>query len=212
MIKMPYASNEYCGSVWAVDELTKHFRDLGFTNIVSYAVEPEDDDYQKHIYEVYIERGLFGNAETWEANDEFKVDSEISIYYNSSPVLTVDNCNDLVTVLTSKNMSYKSFADKYDGCYVEFNAYVTRHTIYDGGTSHIIDVTGGDYDGKREIDVNDETVFDGLIIRIGDRTWNNFINKSVEPGDHVFVSGRIDASWSEYYKQLYIETMQLYGR
>ena len=36
--------------------------------------------------------------------------------------------------------------------------------------------------------------------KIGDRTWDNSINENVEVGDNALVSGRVDASWAEYYK------------
>ena len=49
----------------------------------------------------------------------------------------------------------------------------------------------------------------GELIRIGDRTKSSVIDDTVEEGDLVAVSGRIDASWCKFYKQLYIECMQL---
>jgi len=210
-IVMPYSSADYCGEDWTLEELTEHLKELGFTNIVATPCDPDDDNYKINIRELYIETGLF-STDPWEAGEEYKADAEISIYYNEFPLLTVENCPDLVTVLTSKEMSYMSFANSYDGRYVEFDAYVTSHITYDGGTSHIIDVTGGNYDGTKDLEHYDESYYDGLIIRIGDRTWGNSINESVEPGDNVKVSGRIDASWCEYYKTLYVETMSLERR
>ena len=210
-IVMPYSSADYCGKDWTLEELTDHLTELGFTNLRTVACDPDNDKYRYNIFEIYIETGLF-STNPWEAGEEYKADAEISIYYNEFPLLTIENCLDLATVLTSKDISYMSFANSYDGRYVEFDAYVTNHHTYDGGTSHIIEVTGGDHDGVSEISPYDEDCFDGLIIRIGDRTWGNSINKSVEAGDHVRVSGQIDASWCEYYKMLYVETRTLERR
>lgn len=209
-IVMPYSSADYCGEEWTLEELTEHLTELGFTNIVARPCDPDDDNYKINIRELYIETGLF-STDPWEAGEEYNADAEITIYYNEFPLLTVENCPDLVTVLTSKGMSYVSFADSYDGRYVEFDAYVTNHITYDGGTSHIIEVTGGDYDGVSKIDPYDENCFDGLNIRIGE-AWGSSINKGVEAGDHVRVSGRIDASQSEYFKMLYVKTMSLERR
>ena len=105
-----------------------------------------------------------------------------------------------------------TFCEKYDGQYVEFNAYVTTHSEYNGGTSHIIDVTGGDYGSNKEVGHYDDEYYEGLIIRVGDRNWNNDIDNSVEEGDNVLVSGKIDASWAEYFKCLYVETLILQKR
>lgn len=207
-IEMPYSSADYCGAEWTLESLTEHLKELGFTTIETIPCDPDDDKYEANIFEIYIQTGLF-STDPWEAGEKYDPDDKITIYYNEFPILTVENCPDLLTVLTSKDIDYMTFANKYDGRYVEFNAYVTSHTTYDGGTSHIINVTGGDYNGETELGHYDAEFYDGLIIRIGDRTWGNNINESVEEGDNVLVSGRIDASWCEYYKMLYIECRNL---
>lgn len=195
VIEMPNGSEYYIGSEWNVDTLTDHFEELGFKNIKTVACEPDEDKFEKNIFELYIQTGTF-STDPWEAGEKFDAEAEISIYYNESPMLTVDNCPDLVTVLTSEEMDYMTFAEKYDGQYVEFEAIVSSHISYDGGTSHIIDVMGN-RDSK------------GLVIRIGDNTWGNSIDESVEEGDEVVVRGKIDLSWCEYYNQLYVETEDL---
>ncbi len=207
-IKMPKNSKDYVGSDWTIDSLIQHFKDLGFTNIMTVPCAPSDDKFDNNIFETTISTNRF-STDPWIAGDEFESDAEITIYYNESPKLTIENCPDLLTVLTSKDMSFSSFCTKYDGRYVEFDAYVVEHIIYDGGTSHIIDVAGGDYDQKTNLNAYDPSTYNGLIIRIGDRTWGNNINESVEVGDHVIVRGRIDLSWAEYFKIMYVETMEM---
>jgi hypothetical protein len=207
-IKMPNSTSDYIGSEWTIETLTEHLKGLGFTNIHAVPCDPDDDNFRINIREMVIETGRV-STDPWNAGDEFNSNAEISIYYNESPLLTVDNCPDLLNVLTSKDMSYIQFCSKYDGQYVEFDAYVTHHLTYDGGTSHIINVTGGDYDGTTALGTYDYSIYDGLIIRVGDRTWLNSVSKAVSEGDNVTVSGRIDASWAEYFKCLYVETMYM---
>lgn len=209
-IVMTYSSADYCNN-WTLEEVTKHLSKLGFTNITVTECEPHHDNYSSEIKEIYIETGFFGK-DPWTAGEEFNSDAEISIYYSESSLLSIENCPDLETILSSKEINYLSFANLYDDKYVEFDAYVTNHITYDGGTSHIIEVTGGDYDGIREIHPYDESCFEGIVIRIGDRTTDNSIAMGVEAGDNVRVHGRIDASWSEYYKMLYVETITLERR
>ena len=210
-IVMTNSTSDYIVTEWTIETITEHFKELGFENIRTVPCEPDDDNYEINIREMVIETGLF-STDPWEAGDEFSADAEITIYYNEFPLLTIENCSDLVTILTSKDMDYMSFANKYDGRYVEFEAYVTSHTTYDGGTSHIINVTGGDYDGTSELGHYDEEYYNGLVIRIGDRTMGNSIDESVEEGQNVTVSGKIDASWCEYYEQLYVECQSLSKR
>lgn len=210
-IVMPKSTSDYIGSEWTLETLTDHLKELGFTNIRPVPCEPDEENYQSNIFEMYIQTGWF-STDPWEAGERYSSDAEITIYYNEYPVLNIENCPDLFTVLTSKNIDYMSFANSYDGRYVEFEAYVTSHTTYDGGTSHIINVTGGDYDGTSELGHYDEEYYNGLVIRVGDRTWGNDIDKSVEEGENVIISGKIDASWSEYFKQLYVECQSLSKR
>ena len=122
-------------------------------------------------------------------------------------MLTVESCSDIATILTSKDIDYLAFAEKYDGKYVEIDGYVITHSTYDGGTSHIIEVVGGDYIDGSEVGYLGD--YDGLIIRIGNRTHGNMINEFVEVGDNVKIKGRVDLSWSEFHKNLYIETRYL---
>lgn len=189
-IDMPYSSEDYYGADWTVESLTEHLNALGFTTIETVPTEPRNNNYQSNIFEIVIKKGLVNTA-PWSAGEKYDPDDEITIYYNEYPVLTVGNCPDLLTVLTSTEMDYMTFANKYDGRYVEFYAYVHNNITFMGGTEQIIDVASKDAQG--------------LIIRIGDRTSDNFIAKSASVGQQVFVSGKIDASWSKYYKQLYVE-------
>lgn len=210
-IAMPQGSSDYLGSEWTAETLTEHFQELGFNNIHTVPCEPDDDDHKTSIMELSIEKGLFSSGQ-WEGGERFSPDTEISIYYNESPLLTVDNCSDFTEILSGEDADYASFANEYDGRYVEFDAYVVSHITYDGDTSHIIDVASGDYDGVSGLGVMAVEDIDGAVVRVGDRSLDADIDESVKEGQSVAVSGKIDASWSEYYEQLYVEGLTLNKR
>lgn len=201
-IEMPNSSVHYKGNQWTLDSLTEHFRELGFTSFESIPCDPDVDNYRNNIFVVEIRTGWF-SEDPWEAGEKFNADDTIKIYYNEFPLLTIENCPDLLTMLTSDKMNYTTFAKKYDGRYVEFDAYIDSHITYNAGIDHIIDVVGI-YDVDNKTSVSE--------IRIGDIKWGDRINKNVKEGDPVKVSGKIDASWSKYYKKLYVETVTLSRR
>lgn len=202
-IVMPNSTADYIGSEWTIEMITEHFSELGFTNIHAEPCEPNEDNYESHIFDMVIESGWFSSG-PWEAGDEFDPDAAIYVYYNEFPLLTIENCPDLVTILTSKDMDYMTFCNKYDGRYVEFDAYVIGHIEIE----HIIMVSGGDYDGQTEVKYYSPSTYDGLEIYIGDR-WGSSIDQSVKVGDHVTVSGRVEARWAEHFECVYVNTKYL---
>lgn len=193
-IKMPHSSDYYLGTEWTYESLSEHLTGLGFTNIIGVECSPNEDNYKKKITALEISYH-FGKEDPWNEGDEFEPDRAIRIYYISPELMTPENSEDLQTILSSSSISYTSFCKSYDERYVEFEAVVVEHLTYDGGTSHIIDVKGPNQEG--------------LLIRIGDRTWGNDIDLSVQPGDSVIVSGQISNRWAEYFKQVYVETITL---
>lgn len=198
-ITMPYSSEDYVGDKWDVETLTKHFKDLGFKNIETSGFEPDEDDFRNNIFSVSIRPGIFFEKQ-WEKGDTFKAKNTITILYNNKPLLKKKNCPDLKTILTSKDMDYLDFAEKYDGHYVKFKGHVV-YCIPDAyGIDQIIDVKGGDKSKK------------GLKIRIGDIRWHDNIDNDFKKGDKVTVIGVVDLSYSEYYRHLYVETFKLKKR
>lgn len=193
-IKMPESSETYENGDWTFESLTNHFKELGFTTIEGIPCDPNSDKFEKNIFQVEICTGLF-NEDPWEKDNEFNKDDKIKIYYNEFPMLTVDNCEELKNILNGTVTSYEEFIELYDGRYVGFEAVVSEHIIYMGDTEHIIEVKGENSDG--------------VIIRIGNRTWGHHIDETVEIGDKVVVKGKFDKSWTEYFKTLYVETFDL---
>ena len=94
-ITMPNTSDFYEGTEWDVESLVKHFKELGFINIKTVAQSANKS--HNIILSVSIKKGF--SEEEWMAGEEFKHDREITIRYNDSPVLTVDNCHELKNVL-----------------------------------------------------------------------------------------------------------------
>lgn len=80
-IKMPNNAEYYIGSKWNVDSLTKHFEELGFTNIRTSPYEPDDDNYKNNIQEIYIQTSMF-STDPWKVGEKYPSDAEISIYCN----------------------------------------------------------------------------------------------------------------------------------
>ena len=205
-ITMPYSSVEYENEEWTAETLIKHFKELGFHNIETTSTPSYFGDYTNEIISVEIETesdSIFTEYASFDKGDVVNSIDKIRIeYYYTPEALTVDNCPELAEILygntNGEKMDYMTFANKYDGKYVRFDACICT---YLWEISTVINVVGGD-----------DLSSDGYIIHIGDRTWGNKIDKSVEEGQRVRVYGKIDASWSEYWKTVYIETEALEPR
>lgn len=195
---MPYSSEEYCSMDWTLEDLENHFRELGFSKFEENPVEPEDDDYDRNIYELYVKSGWF-STDTWEAGDQLNTDDTIKIYFNEYPILTPSSCPELAQMVECSN-DYLAFAEKYDGRYVSFDAYVS-YQLTTFTNDYIIMVSGENYDENQS---HDWTIY------VGDRTWNNNVQGATPVGTKVHVEGRIDLDYSKYYDQLYVEGMKLY--
>lgn len=197
-IILPYCNADYCSNEWTKDLLIEHFEELGFTNIKTVAQKPNDENYMINIFSVYISTSLF-DEELCQSDKIYNRDDEITIYYNEFPLLTMENCPDLKTILTSDDISYMTFSERYDGRYIEFDGYVFLNT--NDYATRIINVTGGEYNPDNEPL--------GLIIRFG--TIHNYskINEEIWTNTNCKVVGIVDASWSEYYDMLYIEGVSL---
>lgn len=194
---MPYSSVDYCTMDWTLESLEDHFRELGFDDFEENPVEPDDDSYNKNIFEIYVKSGWF--TDPWEAGDQLDTDDTIVIYYNEAPPLTVDTCPELAEMIQCAD-SYLSFAEEYDDRFVSFDAYVSYQLdTFDLDT--IIMVSGDNFE---ENQLHDWTIY------IGDRTYGNEVNGSLPVGTRVHVEGQISLRWSEYYDQLYVEGLKLY--
>ena len=213
-ITMPYSSRDYETGEWTVDELKEHLKELGFTDIKTVGHESYFGEYSHSVYCVQIAvdswktDSIFTEYEDFTKGGVVSSKNEVLIdYYYTPKALTIENCPDLAEILLGsedgESMDFIAFANKYDGQYVRFDAYIHEHTTYMGGSKHIINVVAGDSFVEAP---------KGCIVRIGDQSWGNSIDESVVEGQLVKVYGKVDASQSDYFKMLYIETLALKAR
>lgn len=193
-VAMPYGSASYCGADWTLESLKAHLIDLGFTNIVEYPEEPWDENCADNIFFVKIRRG-WSKVSEWEAGEEFETDEEVIIRYNKAPMLTVENCPDLLTVLTSDEMSYTEFAEKYDGRYVEIDGYISSYISKEWETSRVIEMRYGNQRGEN---------LEGAEVHLGDVNWGSKIDKDIVEGELVHIRGKIDFSDTEFFQRLHV--------
>lgn len=193
-IAMPYSSNDYETGGWTLNDLVEHLTELGFTNIKTseYSISNYEPD-EIFLIEIDSKWKGFDEGHVFSSNDKVKIK-----HYNFDSILTSDNCSDLEKILSGESTDYMSFANKYDGQFVEFNAHVVSSYSYLGGTSYVITVEGGDYSvdniERQEIKIDVDSV-----------TRGEYINKEVKEGNNVRVVGKIDESYSKYYKMLYVD-------
>ena len=200
-IKMEHSDTYYEDGSWSLEKTIDHFKKMGFINVET---KVESDFFiDDTVFDIEIDTGWL-NEDGFNEGDTFNPEDTVEIYYYSTDfLLTTENCSDLATVLNSDDTDYMTFANKYNGQYVAFDAYVVEHVSAFSGTSGYINVAGGNYSKNESL---------GHVIRIGDRTWGNNIDKEVKECQNVRVIGKIDSSWCEYYEMLYVECEYLYKR
>lgn len=201
-ITMPYDSyyydHQYDGTV---DELVQHFKDLGFEDIETKACEY--NGYQPNtVWNVTIDNGLLG----FDEGDVFYSPDKVEIeYYDTCKNLTIDNCEDLKIVLTNSEASYIDFLNKYDGEYIEFDAWVDTSFSYFDDASHVISVYGGDYnEGAKQglqIVINVDTITSTGL--------DTLVNDNVTEGSNVKVIGQVSKYMGEYYNTIVIYAVYL---
>lgn len=211
-ITMPNYSWHY-DEGWTVDELISHFEQLGFTNIETAKMIDSGTFSEFHqegeIYNVEIGDTFLGN---WSSGDVFGATSLITItYYERTPTLTIENCPDLASVLSSRDMMYTDFAEKYDGQFIEFDACIT--SFVEDVTRKIvaISVCGGDVVSN----TFDNSDIAGFIIRLdteltaGDEAY---IHTDFEKGAKVKVIAKIDDYRTDYYKTICAKAAYIVAR
>lgn len=201
-IVVPHDNDYYCETYkGSVNELVEEFKLLGFEKI-----ELERWDYEgwkpTAIRSVSIGNSWFG----FDAGDKFNSTDTVEIeYWGECRNLTIDNCLDFYKILTDATADYKEFVEKYDGKYIEFDGCVTDYDTYSGGTSHIVELHGGDFNKGN---------FQGLPIKVNIDVVNsdNSINKDVEEGKNVKVIGKVSDYYKDFYKRVYIYAVYLQYR
>lgn len=194
MIKMTNDSQYYMDEDWESEIVEQHFEELGFIDVARIETKPNQHNYKNNLADITITLDRDGESEeisSWNVGDEFPANSPIKIWFLSSEFMTTENSQDLQAIVNDGSLSYKYFCEKYDKEDVAFEAIVTEHIVFMGGTSHIINVTG--LEGC------------GLSIRIDEAIFAD-IDYDVQPGDKVFVFGQVDKDDSQYFNQMCIST------
>ena len=124
-ITMPYSSEEYVNGGWTIEDLEKHFEDLGFTEIEIIGNTTE-------ITGIYAENddSLF---ESFEKGAEISASHKIWIYtdFESTSPLTVANCPEFAKFVESgiespeNNEEWISFLESNSGKLLEFDGTIT---------------------------------------------------------------------------------------
>lgn len=195
-IHVPYSDYEYKTDGWEANDLVEHFKDLGFEDI---EVIKESDPYYRHQV---AKVSIGGDTDLYPKKTFFSSQKVKIYYYEESSTLTVENCPDLLNLLTAQEIDYMSFAKKYDGKYIEFDAYIDSINPYD---KSIIEVAYGDYSS------NEPT---GNLIRIEEDSTNIYqkYDDTLKEGQNVKVIGKVNAYMSEYFKMVYIYTAHFQPR
>lgn len=203
----------YYDDGWTVEELILHFEQLGFTNIETATTVDSGTFSEFHqegeVYNIEIEDTFLGG---WSSGDVFGATSLITItYYERTPTLTIENCPDLAKVLSSRDIMYTDFAEKYDGQFIEFDACIISFVEDVTGKIVSINVCGGDVTSN----TFDNSDIAGLIIRLdteltaGDETY---IHTDFEKGAKVKVIAKVDDYHTDYYKSICAKAAYIVAR
>ena len=204
-ITMPNYSWHYDNG-WTVENLINHFQELGFTNIETATTTETGWGAEFHLYgeifNVTIEDTTLGG---WKSGDVFGSTSLITItYYERTPTLTIENCPDLVSILSNRDMTYTEFVEKYDGQFIEFDACITSLVHDVAGAVDAIWVCGGDTINREGHVIHLDT-----MLTAGDETY---IYTNFEEGATVKVVAKIDDYYADYYDAICAKAAYLVER
>lgn len=199
LVAMELSSDDLTQPTWTRSKVEDYLRSLGFSDIeIKEGSDPTGDNFDRDVREIYVAKGLLSSNKEWDVGDELDVSSKITMYVNPKPTLTIQSSDDFAKYAEGKGMDYLSFADEYDGYFAEFDGVVWFHSVYDGGSSHDIDVKMGD-----------SPEGDGPSVKTDKTISTRQFDTSVEEGQRVHVVGKIDKRMSEYYKHLRVECVSM---
>lgn len=203
-ITMPKASSQYLTSSWTIDSLKKHFLELGFSDVIVSPLNGQQEDMRKEVLDITIdEGGLLGTyTSKWSAGDSFRSYAKVTIYQNSNKVLTVDNCADLKTILTSTEMDYLEFASKYNNKYVEFDAHIVKNDYEYALAEYFTYIKGGN-SGSDE---------NGIQIYLDVKNPLSDFDMDIPVGTNVKIIGKVEYKRSNFFKELTIYLISIKKR
>ena len=131
---MPYGSDEYENGEWSVEELVSHLEELGFDDI------DVEESESRHVSEISLEVRVedtesdswFTEYKDFEKGEPARTWRKVRISVTAPiPVLTTENCPDLVDFLRKRYGSsedievWQSFMEEHSGEYIEFDGTIT---------------------------------------------------------------------------------------
>lgn len=200
-IVMPHDSSYYDEYDGTLDELVKHFEDLGFTDIETTA--SSYSGYARNIIDFVSAKGYWTGFK--EGDTLYSYDTIEIHYYDQCNNLTVDNCPDLASFLAGE-MDYMAFAEKYDGKYIEFDGCITYYSAFMDNTSFVIKATGGDYEDNSKPNRPTINVDGNNLLNPSPDTS---VNRNIGEAKNVKIIGEVSRHQSEYYNHLDITAVYL---
>ncbi len=131
---MPYSSDEYENGEWSVDELVKHFEDLGFSDIEVEENTTFDEDKVK-IQVVVSEDSTswFPSYRDFEKGEIVDTLRKIIIRETKLiPILTTENCPEFAEFVKNgydspeNTSTWLEFIEKHNGSALEFDGVITN--------------------------------------------------------------------------------------
>ena len=129
---------------------------MGFTNIEVVKFTTTGTLYTDgEVFSVRSSSGPFNKGDTFDPENKIHIEYYVVENVIEPEHLTIDNCNDLKSILSNKaefDPSYSSFASKYSGKIIEFDGridYAVNYKTYT--TRYEILVSAGDYNSKSQI-------------------------------------------------------------
>ena len=191
-IEIPYSSDEYESSGWTLDELIKHFEDLGFENV-------EVLGNTSIIEEVYVanEDDLF---ESFDKGHKVDSSRRIGIYTHYEP-LNVETSSELEEIVKNGNQSeegeaaWQNFLKENIGETIYFNGTIMDwyDKLFWIGVSFSIAI-----EDNEEMIYYQDTIDLGDLGMTGEYSYDNYYSGLITKGMRVYVTAEIvqeDDNW-----------------
>ena len=204
-IVMPHDSSYYDEYDGTLEELVKHFEDLGFTDIETVAYNYSG--YARNVIDSVSAEGHWSGGFK-EGDTRYSYDTITIRYYDECDNFTIDNCPDLASFLAGE-MDYMAFAEKYDGKYIEFDGCITSYSAFMDNTSFVIKATGGDYEDNSKPNRPTINVDENNLLNPSPDTS---VNRNIGEAKNVKIIGEVSRHQSEYYNHLDITAVYLQER
>lgn len=203
-VTMPHSSKEYANGDWSIEELEKHFKDLGFSEI-------EVSGNTTEVIQVLTEN-YDSEFESFEKGAEIDTSRKIRIVtaFEEVPPLTVENCPEFAEFVeegieSSENEdAWTTFLESHNGETLEFDGTITDwyDEMFWVSISFSIAIEDSEYMSfsKSGISLND-------LNMTGDYHYNKYHAGLITEGMKVHVISKISQTEGRWCLEL--ESMQV---